>query len=135
MACSRFKGFVGIVVATSLFASSTAAVASTGSAPTYQINPWAALAVMSGAAPVAALCNGQTPVDPNVPPPATVAPGCDLPVIKIQGPPQPVPVPPVEGAGGGLGIDPLILVLGAIAIGVGLYFLLHHNHHDDNSPV
>jgi hypothetical protein len=136
MACSRFKGFVGIVVATSLFASSTAAVASTSSAPTYQLNPWAALAVMSGAAPVAALCNGQTPVDPNVPPPATVTPGCDLPVTDLtQGPPQPVPVPPVEAAGGGLGIDPLILVLGAIAIGIGLYFLLKGNNHHDNSPV
>src|SRR4051794_33015033 len=135
MACSRFKGFVGIAAATALFASSTAAVASTSSTPAYQINPWAALAVMSGAAPVVALCNGQTPVDPNVPPPATVTPGCDLPVIDTaQGPPQ--PVPPVEPAGAGLGIDPLLLVLAAVVIGVGLYFLLHHHHHhDENSPT
>lgn len=136
MACSRFKGFVGIVAATALFASSTAAVASTSSAPAYQINPWAALAVMSGAAPVAALCNGQTPVDPNNPPPPTVTPGCILPVTDLaQGPPQPAPVPPVEPASAGLGIDPLLLVLGAIVIGLGLYFILHHHHHHENSPV
>jgi hypothetical protein len=134
MVNSRIKGLVGIIAAGSLFVSSTGAVAATSATPLQQINPWAALAIMSGAAPVAALCNGQTPVDPNVPPPPGVTAGCDLPVIKIAGPPQPVPVPPVEASGGGLGIDPLLLVLGALAIGIGLYFLLRHHHHS-NSPA
>jgi hypothetical protein len=138
MACSRFKGFVGLVAASSLFVSSTGAVAATAAAPIQQINPWAALAVMSGTAPVAALCNGATPVDPNVPPPAGVTPGCVLPVTDVaaaaqtQGPPQPIPVPPVEPAGAGLGIDPLLLALGAVLLGVGLYFLLKKNN--GNSP-
>jgi hypothetical protein len=134
MVNSRIKGLVGIFAAGSLFVSSTGAVAATSATPVQQINPWAALAVMSGAAPVAALCNGQTPVDPNAAPPVG-APLCVMPVVDVtQGPPQPTPIPPVEPAGGGLGIDPLLLVLAAVVVGVGLYFLLRHHHHS-NSPA
>jgi hypothetical protein len=140
MACSRLKGIVGVIAASSLFLSSTGAVAATSALPIQQVSPWAALAVMSGAAPVAALCNGATPVDPNVPPPAGVTPGCVLPVTDVaaqgQTPPAPVPVPPVEPAGGGLGIDPLLLALGAVALGIGLYFLLKgNNNNNNNSPA
>jgi hypothetical protein len=140
MACSRFKGFVGVMAGSALFFSSTGAVAATSSAPIQQINPWAALAIMSGTAPVAALCNGATPVDPNVPPAAGVTNGCIMPVTDVvvapppqAGPPQPVPVPPVEPAGGGLGIDPLLLALGAVALGLGIYFLVRNNN-NGNSP-
>ena len=136
-----FKGFVAVLAAGSLFVSSTAAVAATSSAPVPQVNPWAALAVMSGAAPVVALCNGQTPVDPTVPPPPGVTNGCILPVTDVAvppvpqqaGPPPPIPVPPVEPAGVGLGIDPLYLGLAAILVGVGLYFLLKKK--GGNSPT
>ena len=145
MACSRFRGFVGFVAGTALFVSSTGAVAATSAVPVQQINPWAALAIMSGTAPVAALCNGATPVDPAVPTPPGVTPGCIMPVTDVPpvqlaqnnpppGPPQPVPVPPVEAAGGGLGLglDPLLLALGVVALGVGTYFLVRKKN--GNSP-
>jgi hypothetical protein len=64
-----------------------------------------------------------------------VLPQVDVaPAAAQSPPPQPIPVPPVEAASGGfgLGISPLILGLLAIAGGVGLYFVLHHNH--GNSP-
>jgi hypothetical protein len=145
MARSGFKGFVGVLIAGSMFVSSTGAVAATSSASLPQINPWAALAIMSGAAPVAALCNGATPVDPNVPPPPGSVPGCILPATDLgvapppqtAGPPPPIPVPPVEpaGVGLGLGIDPLLLGLGAVLAGVGLYFLLKKKSNNANSPA
>lgn len=139
MACSRFKGIVGIMAGSALFISSTGAVAATSAVPAQQINPWATLAILSGTAPVAALCNGATPVDPAVPPPPGVTNGCIMPVTDVAavpppqaGPPQPVPVPPVEPAGGGLGIDPLLLALGAVALGLGIFFLVRNN--GNNSP-
>lgn len=142
MTCLRFKGFVAVAAATSLFVSSTGAVAATATSPIHQVNPWAALAIMSGTAPVAALCNGATPVDPNVPPPPGVTNGCILPVTDVAvaapveaGPPQPVPVPAVEPTGGGLGIDPLLLALGAVAVGVGIYFLVRKKNNNGNSPA
>ena len=141
MACSRFKGLVGVLAGSALFISSTGAVAATSAAPIQQINPWAALAIMSGTAPVAALCNGATPVDPSVPPPPGVTNGCIMPVTDVApvpppqaGPPQPVPVPPVEPVGGGLGIDPLLIALGVVALGIGAYLIIHKKHHN-NSPA
>ena len=134
MACSRFKGIVGVLAGSALFISSTGAVAASSAAPVPQFNPWAALAIMSGTAPVAALCNGATPVDPNVPPPPGVTNGCIMPVtdLVVAPPPQPVPVPPVEPAGAGLGFDPLLLAIGAVLIGTGIYFLVRNKH--GNSP-
>jgi hypothetical protein len=128
---------VGVLAGTALFVSSTGAVAAASAAPIQQINPWAALAVMTGTAPVAALCNGATPVDPNVPAPPGVTNGCIMPVTDVApvpqaGPPQPVPVPPVEAAGGGLGIDPLLIALGVVGLGVLTYFLVRN--HGNNSP-
>src|SRR5215212_5138794 len=113
MACSRFKGSVGILAGSALFFSSTGAVAAASASPIQQLNPWAALAIMSGTAPVAALCNGATPVDPSVPAAPGVTNGCIMPVTDVvaaapppqAGPPQPIPVPPVEPMGAGLGID------------------------------
>jgi hypothetical protein len=130
MMSSRPKGLVGIVVAAALMFSSTGAVAATSRAPVQQINPWAVLAVMSGTAPTAVLCGAAAaaaaasqpavgcvlPVTGNVPPP-----------VAASEPPLPIPVPPVEAAGAGLGISPLLLALGALAAGVGLYLLLKKN--------
>jgi hypothetical protein len=53
-------------------------------------------------------------------------------VAATSAPPAPIPVPPVEPAGGGLAFDPLLLGLGALAIGALAYFLLR-NHHNNNS--
>jgi hypothetical protein len=144
MAGSRLSPFVACLAAGSLFVSSTGAVAATAARPlavsaSHQIDPWAALAALAGAAPVAALCGGTTPVDPAVAPPAGAIPGCVLPVVDVAaapvqtaGPPPPTPVPPVEPVGGGLGIDPLYLALGALAIGALVYFLVIKKKHHDN---
>jgi hypothetical protein len=135
MACSRFKGLVGVIIGATLMFSSTGAVAATSTVPVRQINPWAALAVMSGSAPAAVLC-GSAAIAAATQTPGT---GCVLPVldtpppvVEAGPPPSPVPVPPVEAAGGGLGVDPLLLALAAIAGGVGLYFLLKKHR---NSPA
>jgi hypothetical protein len=143
MACSRFKGFVGILAGSALFISSTGAVAASSAVPVQQFNPWAALAIMSGTAPVAALCNGATPVDPSVPTPPGVTNGCIMPVTDVApvpppqsaGPPPPVPVPPVEPAGAGLGFDPLLLALGAVLVGAGIFFLVRNKNNNGNSAA
>jgi hypothetical protein len=44
-------------------------------------------------------------------------------------------VPPVEAAGGGFGFDPLLLALGALAVGALVYFLVRKNHHNASSPA
>ena len=133
----RFKGFVGFMAAGSLFVSSTGAVAATSSTPIQQVNPWAALAVMSGATPAAIVCSGAA-VAAAQPPAGCVLPVVGAPPVATAPPPQPIPVPPVEPAGGlGLGIDPLLLGLGAVLLGAGLYFLLKKKDDDDDvdSPV
>jgi hypothetical protein len=136
MAGSRVNGIVGAVIGASLLFSSTAVAAASNAAPAHQqVNPWAALAVMSGSAPAAALCGSaalvaaaQTPVTGCVLP-VTQAP----PVAAAQGePPAPIPVPPVEAASAGLGVSPLLLALGAIIAGVGVYFLVRGH---SNSPA
>ena len=52
----RSNPLVGVLVAGSLFISSTGAAAATSAVPSAQINPWGALAALSGGAPAAALC-------------------------------------------------------------------------------
>jgi len=104
-----------------------------------QIDPWAALSALSGAAPAAALCGAAATAAAMQP-----APGCVLPVVDAappvvqSAPPPPTPVPPVEPVGGGFGISPLLLGLGALAAGALIYFLVirHHGngHHNTTSP-
>lgn len=140
MAALRVKSFVACVAVGSLFLSSSVAVAASvpvGRAPSaQQIDPWAALSALSGVAPAAALCGAA----------ATAAamqtgPGCVLPVVDAapapvveSAPPPPTPVPPVE-APGGFGLSPLLLGLGALAVGALVYFLLIKNHHHHNPSV
>jgi hypothetical protein len=138
MANLRFKPAVFLLVAGSMLVSSTGAAAATSSLPSsQQIDPWAALSVMSAGAPAAALC-GAAAVAAAAAQPAA---GCVLPVADVAppvvqtAPPPPTPVPPVEPVGGGFGISPLLLALGAIAIGVAAYFLLRHHHKHATSPA
>jgi hypothetical protein len=137
MAMTRFKGFVGAIAAGALFASSTNAFASPGANVPEQINPWAALTVLSGGAPAAAVC-GAAAVAAVQPAPT----GCVLPVVDAPPPPPvasapPLPPPvPVEAAAG-YGFGPILASLAAVAVGVGLFFLVkghHHNHNQPNSP-
>ena len=139
MAILRFKPAAFLLVAGSMLVSSTGAAAATSSLPSsQQIDPWAALSVMSAGAPAAALCGTAAVAAAAAAQPAA---GCVLPVADVAppvvqtAPPPPTPVPPVEPVGGGLGISPLLLALGAIAIGVAAYFLLRHHHKHATSPA
>ena len=131
------RSVLGIIVSGSLVMSSTAAVASTSSsfsAP--QINPWAALAALSGGAPAVAMCGAAVAAAAAQPSAGCVLPQTDLPPPVAQSaPPQPIPVPPVEAAGGGLGVSPLIIALGVLAAGAGLYLALHKKKDNNNSPA
>jgi len=133
----RMNPLVGVLVAGSLFVSSTGAVAATASSAVPQVNPWAALTAMSGGAPAAALC-GAAAVAAAA---QAAAPGCVLPVVdavpvaQAAPPPTPVPVPPVEPIGGGFGIDPLFLALGALAAGALIYFVLKKNNDEDTTAA
>ena len=138
MANLRLRPAVALLVAGSMLVSSAGAVAATSSLPSsQQIDPWAALSVMTAGAPAAALC-GAAAAAAAAAQPAT---GCVLPVADVAppvaqtAPPPPTPVPPVEPVGGGLGISPLLLALGAIAIGAAAYFLLRHHHKHATSPA
>ncbi len=120
---------VGVLVAGSLMVSSTAAVAATTASTVPQVSPWATLTALSGGAPATALCGAAA-----VAAAAQTAPGCGLPVQDVAvapvPPPAPVPVPPVEPVGGGLGVNPLLLGLGALALGALIYFLVRNNNNE-----
>ncbi|MES2119069.1 MAG: hypothetical protein V4513_00655 [Pseudomonadota bacterium] len=139
MVGSRFKGVLGIVVGSSLLFSTTAAVASPSAAPVQQVNPWAALAVLSGAQPAAVVCGSAgASAAAAAAAAAQGGTGCVLPAnepappVAQAEPPAPIPVPPVEVAGAGLGFNPLLLALAAIAAGIGLYAILKKK---TNSPT
>jgi hypothetical protein len=141
---SGFKGVCGVLVAGSLFITSTSAVAASSSAPiaapvsATQISPWAALSAMSGGASAAALCGAAAVAAAAQTPGGCVLPALDSApaVAQTAPPPQPIPVPPVEGPGGmGLGIDPLMLALGVLAAGALVYFLVRKKNNSPNSPA
>lgn len=136
MAGSGYKGLIGIAVAGSMLFSSTAAVAAAAPPSASQINPWAALTVMTGGAPAAAICGAAVVAATAQAPAGCVLPAVDTPPpVASAPPPAPIPVPPVEPAGAGLGIDPLLLALGVLAGGLALYFILRHKHGNGNSPA
>jgi len=135
MACSGFKGVVGILVAGAMFVSSTGAAAATSLPGRSPVSSWATLSILTGGAPAAAAC-GAAAVAAVAQAPAggCVLPAVDTPPPVAQSqPPAPIPVPPVEGPSEGFGISPILLGLVAIAAGVGLYFALKHHH--ANSPA
>lgn len=133
------KRLIGYAVAGALLFSSTASVAATP-APAPTSNPWASLSMLSGAAAAAAYCGAAATLAGAA---QAVAPGgCVLPqtdpaaVPAAQSaPPRPIPVPPVE-APSSLYFDPLLLGLGALALGALAYFLLIKKGGDDpDSPA
>lgn len=131
---TSFRAFIGVLVAGSMFGSSSVAVAARSAAPAAQVNPWAALTALSGGAASATLCSAAAAT-------ATVAQapgGCVLPVLDAAppvvdaGPPPPVPVPALA-APSSFGISPILLGLAAVAAGVGLYLALRDKG-GPNSP-
>lgn len=137
MAGLRLKPVVALLVSGAMFVSSTGAVAAGTGTPAQQIDPWAALSMLSAGAPAAALCGAATTAA-QAPAGGCVLPASDAPPPVAQaGPPPPTPVPPVEpaGEGLGLGVSPLWLALGAIAIGAAAYFLLRNKHKHATSPA
>ena len=121
------KRMVGYAMAGALLFSSTASVAATN-APAPVNNPWASFSMMSGAAAAATYCGAAATLAgaaQAVAPGGCVLPQVDpaAPAVAQSAPPRPVPVPPVE-APGGLYFDPLLIGLGALAIGALVYFLL-----------
>ena len=130
---SLYKAFVGVAVAGSMFASSTAAVAATSAAPAPQVNPWAALAAMTGGAPAAAMCGAAGAAAAAQAPGGCVLPALDAPPPVAEGPPQPLPVPAVA-APAAFGFSPILLALAAIVTGVGLYFAVKGSNGGANSP-
>ena len=126
--------FAAVMIAGSLMVSSTAANAAAS------ISPWAALSGFGTQASHDATCGAATAAAAAGAATAAqgAAGGCVLPVTDPAPPPPPVvqnipvPPPPVESAGGGgFGISPLVLALGALALG-GLIYLLVHD--DEKSP-
>jgi hypothetical protein len=97
--------------------------------------------MMSGAATAAAYCGSSAAIAGAA---SAVAPGgCVLPQIDPaapppvaqSAPPRPIPVPPVD-APAGLYFDPLLIGLGALAIGALVYFLFIKKGGDSpNSPA
>ncbi len=131
------RGFVGVALAGSLLFSSTGAVAATAGKSAIQVNPWAALTAMSGAAPAAALCGAAAvAVTVQAPGAGCVLPAVDAaPPVAVNAPPSPIPVPPVEAASS-FAFSPLILALGAVAAGALIYFLVKGKNggSNNNSP-
>lgn len=131
------RRYVGVVLAGSLLFSSTGAMAAASAPAPAQINPWAALTAMSGAAPAAALCGAAAAaVAAQAPGAGCVLPAVDAPPPVAQSaPPPPIPVPPVEPASSFV-LSPLILALGALAAGALIYFLVKgKGNGSSNSPA
>ena len=115
------KGVVGVVIAGSMFASSTAAVAAQ-SAPTAQMNPWAALAAMMAGAPAATMCGAAAAAAQA--PGGCVLPAVDAPPVPVQtGEPLPPAAAAIAPASGIATIYPLLVALAVIAAAAGFYGL------------
>jgi hypothetical protein len=114
---TSFKAITGVVVAGSMFVSSTAVSAATTAAPAAQVNPWAALTVMSGGAPAVSMCGAATAA-------AQGAAGCVLPATDVPPPvaqPEGAVVPMAAAPVAGVGFSPLLIALAVLAAGLGVY--------------
>ena len=130
MGVARLKRVAGAVAAGALLFSSTGAIAASTPAP-QQLSPWAALTMLSGGAPAAAVCGAAAAAAAGQAAPT----GCVLPVVDAPPPvavAEPAPVPPVAPVVGGPALSPLLLGLVAIAVGVGLFFAVKGN--GNNKP-
>jgi hypothetical protein len=114
MTDARMKAFVASLAAGCLLVGSEASAAS-ASQPK-QVNPWAALAALSGGPPAAAVC-----VNPAK---KLLGGGCELPMMPASKPPP-----------AGYGVTPLLLGLAAIASAAGFWFAVEGKNYPLTKPV
>jgi hypothetical protein len=121
-----FRQVLALSIAGSMFVSSTAAVATPVVASTQQIDPWAALSVLSAGAPAAALCGSAATTVATTQP----AGGCVLPAVDAAPGPVAQPIPAALPSAA----PSLWVALGAIAAIVGTYFLANGHKSRPVSP-
>ena len=128
MARVRMNSLMAAIVAGSMIAGSTSAVAATPRAAPVQVSPWVALTGLTAGAPAAALCGAAAAAAASQAP----AGGCVLPVadapppLAEAGPPPPLPAMAVPST---YAVSPLFLALGVLALGSLTYFLVKNHHH------
>lgn len=129
------RRFGAVVAITALFGSSVAYAAPTATPRSTSMSPIVALSLFGSAQSRAALCGVAIASSAATTAQAGPAQGCVLPAVDAPVVPvvesAPVMVEPVAVASNG-GISPLLLGLGAIALGVGLYALLKNSDDDNN---
>ena len=114
MTDARMKALVASLAAGSLLVSSETSAASTSQPQ--QVNPWAALAALSGGPPAAAVCGSSARKLPGG--------GCELPTMPASAPPP-----------AGYGVTPLLLGLAAIASAAGFWFAVEGKNYPLTKPV
>ena len=135
------KTFAGAVAAMALLTSSTGAIAASTQHKVHQasISPLVALSALGSGASRAALCGASSVAAAGAAAAAQgAAPGCVLPVVDAvpppavveTAPPPPMMEPMVEPVGG-MGISPLLLALGAVALGLLAWQLLDDDEDGD----
>jgi len=115
MTDARIKAFVVSFAAGYLLVGSEASAAASASQP-QQVNPWAALAALSGGPPAAAVCGNTAKKLPGG--------GCELPMMPAATP-----------AAAGYGVTPLLLGLAAIASAAGFWFAVEGKNYPLTKPV
>ena len=142
----RSNPVAAVAIAFSMVASSSMAQASqTLGAASGTIHPWAALSALGTQASKASACGTAAAAAAQIAGAAAAAaqaapatPGCVLPVVDAAPPvvaPEPAPVLPAVAEGGGLGFSPLLLGLGALALGGLVYLLLSDDDDDEDEPL
>ena len=111
----RVKSLLAVLAAGSLLFGSEASAAASASQP-QQVNPWAALAALSGGPPAAAVCGSSAR--------KVQASGCELPMTPASTPPA-----------AGYGVTPLLLGLAAIASAAGFWFAVEGKNYPLTKPV
>lgn len=144
MRSSGPRRVTAFLASAALLLSSTAAGATvTVSSASTAISPWAALSAFGTQASRASLCGATAAVAGAAAAAQAVPgqPGCVLPVVDAPPPiaspgPPPAPVPPpMIDSGGGFGISPLLLGLGALALGGLIYLLVKDDDDEPDSPA
>ncbi|MCY7339091.1 MAG: hypothetical protein LH465_03950 [Sphingomonas bacterium] len=136
-----YRKVCGIVAVATMFSSSVAYAAPVAARqiPSSSISPIVALSLFASSQSRVALCGSAAAVAATsaaattaqgAPAQGCVLPAVDAPVVPVAEAPVAYPVAVAQAASG---ISPLLLGLGAIALGIGLWALLRDS--DNNQPV